>query len=176
MSPAEVDRLANMGNTISINMRLLRNGGQLVLLAGLLFLCGCATTSTQSLFTVSGPDWHVQQGQALWTPRKGAPQFGGDLVLATDGAGRTFAQFEKMPLSIVMVQTTPKEWFLHFAQGGGTYKGHEPAPTRTVWLHLADALAGKPLPEPLHLTQEAGGNWRLENAKTGEILEGFLSP
>lgn len=153
----------------------MRNGGRLLLLAAWGFLIGCATTHEQSLFTVSGPDWHVQQGQALWTPRKGAPQFGGDLVFATDGNGRTFAQFEKMPLSIVMVQTTPREWFLHFAQGGGTWKGHEPAPARTVWLYLADALAGKPLPKAFQFEQKPGGNWRLEDLKTGEILEGFLA-
>jgi hypothetical protein len=165
-----------MGKNNSINMRLWKSSSRLFLVAGLLFLCGCATTNTQSLFTVSGPGWHVQQGQALWMTKKGGPQLGGDIVFATDDTGRSYAQFEKMPLSIVMVQTTPKEWFLHFAQGGGTYKGHEPATTRTVWLHLADALAGKPLPQPLHFEQETNGNWRLENLKTGEILEGFLSP
>ncbi len=156
-------------------MRLFKSGSRLPLLAALMFFCGCATTTTQSLFTVSGPGWRVQQGQALWTPRKGAPQFGGDIVLATDAEGRSFAQFAKTPMSILMVQTTPKEWFVHFAQGGGTWKGHEPAPTRTIWLHLADALAGKPLPRPLLFEQKPDGNWRLENPKTGEILEGFLA-
>jgi hypothetical protein len=147
---------------------------QLFLLAGLMSFCGCKTVP-QNLFTVSGPGWRIQQGQALWTPRRGAPQFGGDLVLATDANGRAFVQFEKMPLSLVTVQITPKDWTLDFKQLGGFWKGHQPAPTRTIWLYLPDALAGKPVPPPLHFEQKADGNWRLENQKTGEILEGFLA-
>ena len=147
---------------------------QLILLAGLLFFSGCATTP-ENLFTVSGTGWTVQQGQALWTPRRGAPQIGGDIVLATDTSGRALVQFEKMPLSLVTAQVTPEYWTIRFPQGGGFWKGHQPAPTRTIWLYLPAALAGKPLPEPLHFNQEHGGNWRLENPKTGEILEGFLS-
>jgi hypothetical protein len=143
-------------------------------LAGLIVFCGCATTP-ENLFTVSGPGWTVQQGQALWTPRSGAPQIGGDLVLATDGKGSALVQFEKMPMSLVTAQVTPEFWTIRFPQGGGFWKGHQPAPTRTIWLYLPAALAGKPLPEPLHFNQESGGNWRLENVKTGEILEGFLS-
>jgi len=137
-------------------------------------LSGCATTP-ENLFTVSGPGWTVEQGQALWTPRQGGPQIGGDLVLATDANGRALVQFEKMPMSLVMAQVTPDHWAIRFAQGGGFWKGHQPAPTRTIWLYLPAALVGKPLPKPLHFEQKPGGNWRLENTKTGEILEGFLS-
>lgn len=144
-----------------------------VLAASLLFFSGCATTP-DNLFTVSSPDWHVQQGQALWTPKRGASQIGGDLVLATDSNGRSFVQFDKTPLTIVSVQTTPEQWLIRFPQGG-LWKGHEPAPTRTIWLYLGDAIAGRPLPKVLHFEQKPGGNWRLENTKTGEILEGFLS-
>jgi hypothetical protein len=146
----------------------------LFVLAGAMLLSGCATTP-QNLFTVSGPGWTVQQGQALWTPRSGGPQIGGDLVLATDANGRAFVQFEKMPLSLVSAQVTPEFWMINFAQGGGFWKGHQPAPTRTIWLYLPDAIAGKPLPKPLEFEQKPGGNWRLENPETGEILEGFLS-
>lgn len=145
-----------------------------LLFTGTIFLSGCATTPT-TLFTVSGPSWNVQQGQALWTPRKGAPQFGGDLLLATDANGRSLIQFEKTPISLVTVQLTPKDWTLDFSQLGGFWKGHQPAPARTVWLYLPDALAGKPLPKVFHFEQKSNGNWRLEDVKTGESLEGFLS-
>ena len=140
-----------------------------------MLFCGCQTVP-QNLFTISGPGWHIQQGQALWTPKRGAPQFGGDLILATDANGRSLAQFDKTPLTIVTAQITPGHWLLRFPQGGGLWEGHGHAPTRTVWPYLADALAGKSLPKPLRFEQEQGGNWRLENTKTGEILEGFLSP
>src|ERR1700741_1215987 len=116
--------------------------------AFLTLFCGC-TTTPQNLFTMSGPDWRVQQGQALWTPKTGAPQFGGDLILATDD-GNSFVQFAKTPLTIVTAQTTPKRWLIRFPQYHIAHSGHLPAPSRTLWLHLADALAGRPLPKPIH--------------------------
>jgi len=77
-----------------------------VLLASLMFLCGCQS-STQSLFTATGPGWRVQQGQALWRPQRGLPEFGGDLVLAGDAAGRSLIQFDKTPVAILSAQLTP---------------------------------------------------------------------
>jgi hypothetical protein len=142
--------------------------------AFLTFFCGCATTVRENLVSVSGPEWHVQQGQALWTPRTGAPQFGGDIVVASDD-GSSFVQFSKTPLTIVTAELTPKRWLLRFSQMGKAWDGRRPAPARTVWLYLADALAGKPLPKVFRFKQEPNGNWRLEDVKTGEILEGFLS-
>ena len=38
------------------------------------------------------------------------------------------------------------------------------------------ALAGKPLPKPLHFESKPDGGWRLENSRTGETVEGYLSP
>jgi hypothetical protein len=141
----------------------------------LTLICGCATTiPPQNLVTVSGPDWHVQQGQGLWTPRTGAPQFGGDIVFATNNDS-SFVEFAKTPLTIVKAQVTPTHWLLSFPQNHQSWYGRHPAPARTIWLYLADALAGKPLPKSLHFEQKSDGNWRLENVKTGEILEGFLS-
>ncbi len=170
--------MTDIGKNNPNNMRLFKS--HLLCLFPLLFaclmlFCGCQTVP-QNLFTVSGPAWRVQQGQALWTPKRGAPQFGGDLILATDANGRSLVQFDKTPLTIVTAQVTPELWLLSFPQGGGFWDGRNPPTTRTVWPYLADALAGKPLPEPLHFSQEANGNWRLENIKTGEIVEGFLSP
>lgn len=138
------------------------------------FFSGCETPPPQNLFSVSGPNWRVQQGQALWTPRTGAPQFGGDLILASDD-GSSFVQFSKTPLTIVTAEVTPERWLLRFPQNGEVWDGHQPAPARTVWLYLADALAGKPLPKAFHFERKPDGNWRLEDTKTGEILEGFLS-
>ncbi|HEV2452778.1 MAG TPA: hypothetical protein VGY98_00860 [Verrucomicrobiae bacterium] len=144
-----------------------------LLFAVLIFMTGCATPP-QNLFTISGPEWHIQQGQGLWTPRAGAPQFGGDIVFATDD-GKAFVQFAKTPLTIVTAQVSPDHWLIRFPQLNEFWYGRQPAPSRTIWLYLPDALAGKPLPKPLHFENEPGGNWRLTNVKTGEILEGFLS-
>jgi hypothetical protein len=145
-----------------------------VLLASLVRLCGCQTT--QNLFSASGSGWRVQQGQALWRPQRGLPEFGGDLVLASDEDGRCLIQFDKPPLSLVSAQTTPTQWLIRFPQRQMTLSGHGPGPTRFVWLYLHTALAGEPLPNPLHFERKADGGWRLENSSTGETLEGFLSP
>jgi hypothetical protein len=145
------------------------------MLAGILLLCGCQTTS-KNLFTISGPGWHVRQGQALWRPRQGAPEFGGDLVLASDANGRSFIEFDKMPLTLVSAQITPTHWLVHFPQQQKNYSGRTSAPTRIIWFYLPVALAGEPLPKSLHFERKPDGGWRLENTNTGEILEGFLSP
>jgi hypothetical protein len=146
-----------------------------LLLADLLFLCGCQT-STQSLFPATGPDWHVQQGQALWRPQRGLPEFGGELVLATDDAGRCLIQFDKTPMAILSAQTTSNRWLIKFPQRQMSFSGHGPGPSRFCWLYLETALAGKPLPKQLHFENKPDGGWRLENSRTGETLEGFLSP
>ena len=146
-----------------------------VFLAGLVLLCGCQTAN-QNLFTASGPGWHVQQGQALWRPQRGLPEFGGDLVLASDEDGRCLIQFDKPPLSLVSAQTTPTQWLIRFPQRQMTLSGHGPGSTRFDWLHLSAAIAGKPLPPSLHFERKPDGGWRLENSSTGETLEGFLSP
>jgi hypothetical protein len=146
-----------------------------VSLAMLTLLCGCQTT-TQSLFTASGPGWHIQQGQALWQPRQGLPEFGGDLVFATNADGWALIQFDKTPLSMVLAQTTPNRWFIRFPQQQIHFSGHGPPPVRFAWLYLPAALAGKPLPLTLHFERRPQGGWRLENTGTGEVLEGYLSP
>ena len=146
-----------------------------VLLAVHVLLCGCRTT-TQSLFTASGPGWHVQQGQALWRPERGLPEFGGDLVLASNAGGRALIQFDKTPLSMVFAQIIPDRWLIRFPQRRMGFTGHGPGPTRFAWLYLPAALTGKPLPSSLHFERKPDGGWRMENARTGETLEGFLSP
>jgi hypothetical protein len=140
-----------------------------------MFLCGCQTT-TQNLFTATGPGWHIQQGQALWRPKNGMPEFGGDLVLADNTDGRALVQFDKTPLSMVFAQTTTNRWLIRFPQGQMSFSGHGPAPTRFAWLYLPPALEGKPLPPPLIFGKKPDGSWQLENTRTGEILKGYLSP
>ena len=146
-----------------------------ILLAILVAMCGCQT-APQSLFTATGPNWHVQQGQALWRPERGLPEFGGDLVLAGDDAGRYLIQFDKTPMAIVSAQTTSNRWLIKFPQRDVSFSGHGPGSTRFGWLYLPEALDGKPLPKDFHFERKTDGGWRLENSRTGETLEGFLSP
>ncbi|HUA38527.1 MAG TPA: hypothetical protein VMA35_09075 [Candidatus Sulfopaludibacter sp.] len=157
--------------------RIAREGRALpisVALAVLVFFCGCQTT--QNLFTASGPGWHVEQGQALWRPKSGLPEFGGDLVLASNPDGRALMQFDKTPLAMVFAQVTTNRWLIRFPQQQLSFSGHGLPPTRFAWLYLPAALDGQPLPPPLLFGHNPDGGWRLENTRTGEILEGYLSP
>jgi hypothetical protein len=142
----------------------------------LMLFNGCQTTAPQNLCTVSGPGWKVRQGQALWRPRQGAPDFGGDLILATNTNGDSFIEFDKMPLTLVSAQITPTRWLVRFPQQQSVYSGRTPAPVRVIWFYLPAALAGEPLPKPLHFERKSGGGWQLNNSQTGETLDGFLSP
>lgn len=146
-----------------------------VFILGLVFLCGCQT-ATQSLFTANGPGWRVQQGQALWRPESSLPEFGGDLVLARDAAGRCLIQFDKTPMAILSAQLTTNRWLIKFPQREMSFGGRGAGWTRFAWLYLPAALDGKPLPKNYIFTQKSDGGWRLENSRTGETVEGFLSP
>lgn len=146
-----------------------------ILLPALLLLCGCQT-STQSLFNATGPGWRVQQGQALWRPESGLPEFGGDLVLARDDAGDCLIQFDKTPMAILSAQLTTNRWLIKFPQREMSFGGRGTGWTRFVWLYLPAALDGKPLPKNFKFARKPDGGWRLENSRTGETVEGFLSP
>jgi hypothetical protein len=146
-----------------------------VALVILTFSAGCRTATT-SLFMVSGPGWHIQEGQALWRPQRGLPEFGGDLMLARHTDGRCLIQFDKTPLTILMAQTTPTNWLFRIPQRQMGFKGHGPGPTRFSWLYLPTALAGRQLPSFLRFERKPDDSWRLQNLRTGETLEGFLSP
>ena len=100
----------------------------LALLAGLTLSAGCRTASPLPLFTASGPGWHVQEGQALWRPRHGYPEIGGDIVLASHEDGRCLVQFAKTPLSLVLAQTTPTNWLIQFPPARMSFRGHRQPP------------------------------------------------
>ena len=145
------------------------------LLTGLLLFCGCQT-STESLFVVGGPGWRLQQGQALWRPCQGMPELGGDLVFATHEDGRGFVEFAKTALPMVTAQTTHTNWLVRFPVNQMGFMGRRPLSTRFGWLYLQPALAGQPLPKTFRFQRKADGGWRLENTRSGEMMEGYLSP
>ncbi|MGO8927251.1 MAG: hypothetical protein ACLQU3_10220 [Limisphaerales bacterium] len=137
--------------------------------------CGCHSTP-KPLFVVSGPGWHVQEGQTLWRPRHGYPEIGGDVLLASHEDGRCLIQFAKTPVSLVLAQTTRTNWLIQFPPARMSFSGHRKPPTRFAWLYLHAALSGQQLDPPLRFEREPEGGWRLENTRSGETLRGFLAP
>jgi len=147
---------------------------RLVLLTVPMLSAGCRTASEAPSFTVTGPGWRVQEGQALWRPGRQFPELGGELVMASHEDGRYVIEFAKTPLPLVLAQTTRTNWLIGFPARRMSFAGRRPLPARFVWLYLPMALAGDSLPSALRFQRKADGSWRLENTRSGETVEGFL--
>ena len=148
----------------------------LALLGVLVLAPACGTIPHAPLFKATGLGWHVQQGQALWRPRQKMPELAGDLVMASHEDGRCLLQFTKTPLPMMLAQTTRTNWLVQFPPQRLSFSGHHRPPGRFLWLYLKPALAGEPLPADLVFQRKPDGGWRLENTRTGESVEGVLSP
>jgi len=147
-----------------------------MVLAAFLVLDGCITAPDKALFAVSGPGWTVQQGQAIWRPGSRYPELAGEIVLAQNPDGHSSLQFTKTLLPVALAQTTKTNWLIQFPPQRLSFTGRDQPPQRFLWLHLAAALAGETLPKDFHFKRSPDGGWRLENRRTGEFVEGFLSP
>jgi hypothetical protein len=146
------------------------------LLAGLALCCGCRTPKESDLFTAQGPGWQVQQGQALWRPRRAMPELGGDIVMASNVDGRCVVEFTKTPLSLLVAQTSRTNWLIEFPPRRMGFMGRGSPPKHFAWLYLHAALEGDALPPAFRFQSKPGGGWRLENTRSGESVEGFLGP
>ena len=150
--------------------------GWLILAAFALLGGGCVTSPDKILFSTTGPGWTVQQGQAIWRPGLKYPELAGEIVLAQNPDGRSSLQFTKTLLPVALAQTTKTNWLIQFPPQRLGFSGRGQPPPRFMWLHLAAALKGKPEPKTFQFTRSPDGGWRLENRRTGEFVEGFLSP
>jgi len=145
-------------------------------LAVALLSAGCRTPGGPPLFTTTGPGWRVQEGQALWRPRRGFPELGGDIVMASNDNGCCMIQFAKTPLTLLVAQTTRTNWMIEFPGNRMRFAGRHTPSKHFAWLYLPTALEDKPLPKGFSFQHKPDGGWRLESSRSGESLEGFLSP
>jgi hypothetical protein len=148
----------------------------LALLASLPLCSGCRTPRASDLFATTGPGWRIQEGQALWRPRKGMPELGGDIVMASNSDGRCVVQFMKTPMSLVLAQTSRTNWLIEFPPRNMGFMGKGSPPKRFAWLHLHAAFVGDTLPPGFGFQRKPDNGWRLENERSGESVEGFLGP
>jgi hypothetical protein len=147
------------------------------MLSGLVLLgAGCRTPGGAPLFTTDGPGWRVHEGQALWQPRRGYPELGGDLVLARNADGRCVIQFAKTPMTMLTAQTSRTNWLIEFPAKRMRFKGRHQPPKYFAWLYLPTALEGQALPVGFSFQRHPDGSWRLENTRSGESVAGFLTP
>jgi hypothetical protein len=120
------------------------------------------------------PDWCVREGQAVWRMKWDAPEIAGETLLATRGDGRAVVQFTKTPFPFLIGQTTTNRWQAELPTQNRRYTGHGNPPKRLIWLYLPRVLAGAPPPKGWQWHDLGEGRWRLENPKTGEMVEGYL--
>lgn len=148
----------------------------LTLAAFVLLGGGCMTSPDKTLFAATGPGWTVRQGQAIWRPGWKYPELAGEIVLAQNSDGRSSLQFTKTLLPVVLAQTTKTNWLIQFPPQQIGFTGRGQPPQRFTWLYLSAGLTGEKLPENFQFTRSPDNGWRLENRRTGEFIEGFLSP
>ena len=151
-----------------------------VALAGLLlllqFCASCRSTAPFPSVDLSEPGWQVQQGQAVWKFAKNKPELAGEIILARHADGRCLVEFSKTPFPLVRAKVSVTRWEIEFPPQKLHFSGGGQPPARLAWLHLMQALTGKPVAPPWHFESRPNGGWRLENTRTGETLEGFLGP
>jgi len=139
---------------------------------------GCLSLPPQPPMDLSGPGWTIRNGQAVWKPAGQTTELAGELLVATHPNGSFVVQFIKPPLPFVSVQQTDAGWQAQFFAQKKSYSGRGRPPARIIWLQLPSALAGKAAADGWILTYRTNvdAGWRFANKRTGEFLEGFLTP
>jgi hypothetical protein len=133
----------------------------------------CRTVPRLAPVDVTEAGWQVQQGQAVWKPKKEAPEIAGDLLLATnEKLGRSVIQFTKTPIPFVIAQITTNSWQIEIPVQKKFYSGHGRPPARLSWFLLPGLLQGTPPPKG-SVFERKEENWKLIKPD-GETIEGFL--
>ncbi len=148
----------------------------IALLALGLFLPGCALVPPLPQANLDEPGWHIRQGQVAWCFQRGAPEIAGELLLATKGPERVFAQLTKDPFPLMTAQRMQRKWEVSVPPRHKRYSGIGRPPKRLILLYLPGILDGHAPPRGWSFTRLPDNHWRLQNSRSGESLEGFVSP
>jgi hypothetical protein len=125
---------------------------------------------------LSAPGWRVQQGQAVWRPTKERPELTGEILVATNRTGEFFVQFSKTPFTLAMAQVINGQWQIEFGSGDYSRSGRGAPPARFGWFQLPLALRGERMSRDWQFERTGTNFWRLNNRRTGELLEGSFFP
>ena len=125
---------------------------------------------------LAAPGWTVQEAQAVWRPKRAAPELIGELLVATNPDGSRLVQFSKQSLPLVTAQVATNGWNLSSPLRPGRFGGTHTPTCRVPWFQLTELPpTNGPRARPWSLSRSTGGTWRLANESTGEFLEG-VSP
>jgi LysM domain-containing protein len=143
-----------------------------LIFATLAWLTACRTTPLAVNLDETG--WKILQGQAVWKAKEDAPEIAGDLVMATNADGRTFVEFTKDPLPLMVAETSTNSWQIEFVPQNRSLSGRGKPPARLGWLYLAGCMGGLPPPKHWRLQQTHYNRWRMEHPDRGEVLDWLL--
>lgn len=135
---------------------------------------GCRTLPPFPRVDLSEPAWKVQQGQAVWRARRGAPEIAGEILMATNRNGAAFIQFTKTPLPLMIAQTSSNGWQIEAPTQNKRYSGRGQPPARVSWFQLPRACAGLS-PAKNWVWNNSNNGWELKNSSTGESLAGYFN-
>ena len=121
---------------------------------------------------LAAPGWRVQETQAVWCPRAGAPELLGELLVATHPDGRRLVQFSKQNLPLVTAQANSGGWALSSSLRKGRFGGKGRPTTRVPWYQLTELPPAAPEEKSGWRLTESAIGWRLAHSGTGEYLEG----
>jgi len=140
------------------------------------FCASCRTTRSRPPTDLTAPGWRVQQGQAVWKPTWRRPELAGELLLATRPDGEFLIQFSKTPFPLVVARSAAGQWQIEFGNHDYVRRGRGLPPKRVVWFQLPRYLDGVDPGAEWRSERMTTNRWKLESVRTGETLEGFLSP
>ncbi|MBL9136251.1 MAG: hypothetical protein JNK85_10300 [Verrucomicrobiales bacterium] len=158
-------------------MTPLRFLGGLGLGLGLVFSAGCMASRDRAPVSALTPvAGDVRTGQAVWCPRRSMPELAGELIVINPPGPDFLVRFSKDPLCLAQAERQGGRWRVEFAAGTRHRQGRGRLPQWTAWFVLTEALDGATLPKPWTGQVRSTGEFRLSNPRTGESLEGFLTP
>ena len=135
----------------------------------------CRTPAPLPPFDLSTADWKVLQGQAVWKPPHSRLEIAGDLLIATRPGGDMLVQFSKTPFPLVTARVSGGVWEIEFGTEQRHWRAPGRPPSRFGWFQLPEALAAGAARGDWRFEGQ-GASWKFSNPKTGEELEGELSP
>ncbi len=133
-------------------------------------LTGCRTGPALPPVSLDEAGWTISRGEALW--RHGDKlELAGEVLLAA-GLERSLVQFSKGPIEIVSARREGTAWEIQFPAQKRRYSGRGRPPKALPWLHLADAVAGRPLPKGFSWSRSEN-SWKFESRR--DVIEGVFS-
>ena len=138
-----------------------------------LWLVGCRTSNPLPSANLSEPGWRISHGQAVWRRSERSPEIAAELLIATNEGNQTVVEFTKTPLPILVAQTSSNGWRIELISENKDYSGRGQPPSSLLWFHLVPCIRGEAPPKGVSFKRLNESRWRLENTRSGELIEGY---